>query len=83
MIKEMHPYAGRFLIALQAPVSLDFLDCLPILKTLVFRICVNIYLIRKKFIASLDLLKHETLEVVLFISGLGWRNLEPGSGIML
>jgi hypothetical protein len=35
------------------------------------------YLVRKKSIASLDLLEHKALEVVLVISGLGWRNLEP------
>ena len=50
------------------------------MKTLVFRIFVSPYLVRKKSIDSLDLLEQKSLEVVLFISGLKWRNLEPSSG---
>jgi hypothetical protein len=41
------------------------------LKTLVFRICVSLYLIRKKSIASLDPLEHKTLEVDLSSQALG------------
>jgi hypothetical protein len=80
-IKEMQPYAGIFLIAMQALVSLFFEIVFPP-ENPFFRICVSPYLVRKKSIASLDLLEHKALEVVLVISGLGWRNLEPGFRIV-
>jgi hypothetical protein len=82
MIKEMQPYVGHFLIALQALFPF-FSEIIFPLKTLVFKICVSFYLIRKNSIASLiNPLKHKISKVVLVISGLGWRNYEPGSGIV-
>jgi len=74
---EIHLYDDIFIIVLKIPFSPCIWYFPSHIKTIIFRICVlPIFWGRNPF-PSLDLLEHKDLEVLLVISILGWRNLEP------